>query len=193
MVEPERHYSDAELFCAQEYDWIVATARRASVKWGLSDYASDIGQEVCKKARDIPNEKWAGIENKKAYIARAIIRKAYDLCHRDQNLEPLTEAILESAPHRRRSNPLEALEAADEIEHIYRRLSDAERRLFDLLWKECSAFEIAKCLGISDATARKRVSRLRMKLSLLCQKPQISVLREPIGVGDISAPISLSY
>lgn len=160
-IGTDESVSVAERFCLENRLWVNQTAARAARKRSLEGYEEDIAQEVFQKARKLNDGAWLRTENKHGYIARVIINVANDLCHTDP-WDPLTETILPS-------NPLEAMQAAILIEELYAKLSQKEKELFHLMFEEYTGQEIAERLAIKPVTARKRISRLRAKLSAIRQ------------------------
>src|ERR1043165_859747 len=149
--------SEAQRFCVKQRPWLVEVARRTLQKRGLKEHAEDIAHEVFKKLGEIPNDVWSEKQNKKAYVARVIINRANDFSCQDHDFEPLTDNSLTSTP-------TEAMEAAILVEELYKQMSTVEQQLLDLMFQGYSGAEIAKRLGITHTTVRKRISRLKQKL-----------------------------
>lgn len=154
--------NEAQRFSLLEHAWFMNTARQVTLKRGLPDSGEDLAHEVYDKLKNVSDEVWSRTLNKKSYIAKIIINQANDLCGKYQPLEPISDNILVSTP-------LEAMEAAILITELYDKLSLSEQKLLELMFEQYSGAEIASKLGIGFATARKRISRLTKKLSLLIE------------------------
>jgi RNA polymerase sigma factor (sigma-70 family) len=152
--------NEAQRFCVMEHAWLLDTARQVALKRSLQNSGEDLAHDVYEKLKDLSNDVWARTLHKKSYIARVIINKANDSCHKDQPFEPITDDILVSTP-------VDAMEAAILIAELHAKLSSSEQKLLELIFEQYSGDEIAKRLGIGFATARKRVSRLLKKLNQL--------------------------
>lgn len=63
-----------------------------------------------------------------------------------------------------RDDPAQAVEFADQVEHLCRDMSETERRLLELRVQGYSFAEIAQELGLGDVALRVRLTRLRQRL-----------------------------
>lgn len=74
-----REPNDAQRFLEAEHDWLMQTAQQASIREGLRGYGEDIAHEVYNKVQGVSDDKWAGVQNNKAYVATIINNLAKDL------------------------------------------------------------------------------------------------------------------
>ena len=174
--EPNDCYTEAQSFLVAELDWVRQTAKLAAARKGLNgDYAQDIVQEAYLKCGEITNEKWSQTRNHKAYLARIIINLANDMCKKYGNTYALLGDDIQA------SSPGEAAEAALLIEQSLDNLPMRDQELLELFFQGYSGQEVAKKLGITDQTARKRIWRLRVKLNLLIQGNKASANNRAAG------------
>ena len=130
--------------------------RRLERMVGSREAAEDIGQEAFTRAfTRLPNE--ASREQQNAWLARTASNLAVDELRRrrQRDLRPLDDADWVTA---------EFCEPAWPVQEALSALAHDDRLLLELRWAGgYSHAEIAAVLDITDATARKRVSRARRR------------------------------
>jgi RNA polymerase sigma-70 factor (ECF subfamily) len=86
--------------------------------------------------------------------------------HRFENQSTESGGVtpLLSVPSGQDTDPAEAAQFHDAVEHLCRNLDATERRLVELRWQGCSTAEAAKELDVDPDVLRVRLSRLRQRL-----------------------------
>lgn len=159
--------NDAQEFCVRENEWLVGQCRYALSGYQVpnaKESGEDLAQMVFLRCGSIDNGRWAGIENKRAYVAGVVKNAAYDFFKTNGREIASDGAALESARHTEPRTPALAEDAAILITEVMKFLSPDERQLLDMLYEGFQGDEIATHAGINDAAARKRIERLRRKL-----------------------------
>ena len=130
--------------------------RRLERMIGSREAAEDLGQETFVRAwRRLPSD--ASPEHKQAWLARTASNLAVDELRRRRlrDVRPLDDADWVTS---------EFCEPAWPVQEALAELADDDRLLLELRWAGgFSHREIAAVLDITDATARKRMSRARVR------------------------------
>ncbi|HZN09078.1 MAG TPA: sigma-70 family RNA polymerase sigma factor [Pyrinomonadaceae bacterium] len=161
--DDKRQLPKAQQYLLDHWPWLEQTCDSLLERNGLQNGVNgsgDLLNNLFVQFASFTDHTFDGIDNPKAYIytvlSRATRRQdAYDRKRDDRDIDEFANHS-DGVGH----NPAKAAESAILLKELFETLPPEGRHLLELLIKGLSGREIALELGITEAAARQRISRL---------------------------------